>query len=424
MSKRDNRYGRVIGTRPYSGRRYVQDGKVRIEWSVSGKRSTRTIGPNTKANRDLADQILTEALDEVRARACGKVVTPQLTLAELLREYRDDAATRPNNQTGKRLRPQTLDNYQAYERTILRDFDGAMSAGLLRHGNVRVWMKSLRERGIAEGSIGRTVSYLKSAYTWAVGEMEFLESNPLSGIRKLSRRGEKPVYTEEEMELLLKALAKIPAGRAWRFHLIVQLIKWYGARANQAINLRWEDVDLHTPIMVTQADGGRSSLTGTIVFCEDVHGSKGQPDRRLPLLPPARKALLMAWEHRRQDSSWVAWNWRAGSRPSTYDSMNHRLRTLECKAGVSHVKGRAFHAFRRALSNHIVLKKGVSQASAWIGDTPEVLMREYVQPGHEAKVESTEFMLAICAEEEKNCNGTATEPNSAHSGCKQPLRAK
>lgn len=62
MAPRDPRYTRTLGEKPHEGRRYVEDGKVRIEWTEGGKRRRRTIGANTEANRERADAALTEKL--------------------------------------------------------------------------------------------------------------------------------------------------------------------------------------------------------------------------------------------------------------------------------------------------------------------------------------------------------------------------
>jgi len=49
-------------------------------------------------------------------------------------------------------------------------------------------------------------------------------------------------------------------------------------------------------------------LEGAHTFRQATTGSKGQPDRTLPLLPIVREAYLQAWNHRRPDSNWVLWN--------------------------------------------------------------------------------------------------------------------
>ena len=75
--------------------------------------------------------------------------------------------------------------------------------------------------------------------------------------------------------------------------------------------------------------------------------------------------------------------------------MNDLLKKLERKAGVAHVKGRAFHAFRRAVATLLVEQLGTAQASMWIGDKPEVIMRTYVKPSQAAQADAARFMSGI-----------------------------
>lgn len=60
--RRDPRYTRTVGEKPHSGRRYVEQGKVRIEWYEDGKRRSRTIGENCADVRQKADSLLEEFL--------------------------------------------------------------------------------------------------------------------------------------------------------------------------------------------------------------------------------------------------------------------------------------------------------------------------------------------------------------------------
>jgi hypothetical protein len=59
---RDRRFSRKMGSEPNVGRRYVIDGKVRIEWLDDGKRRSRTIGENSPEVRQRADEALAEIL--------------------------------------------------------------------------------------------------------------------------------------------------------------------------------------------------------------------------------------------------------------------------------------------------------------------------------------------------------------------------
>ena len=60
--KRDPRYTRTVGEKPNQGRRYVENGKVRIEWFEDDKRRSRTIGDNSADTRCEADEELERLL--------------------------------------------------------------------------------------------------------------------------------------------------------------------------------------------------------------------------------------------------------------------------------------------------------------------------------------------------------------------------
>ena len=60
--KRDPRYTRTVGEKPNQGRRYVENGKVRIEWYEDDKRRSRTIGDNSADTRREADEELERLL--------------------------------------------------------------------------------------------------------------------------------------------------------------------------------------------------------------------------------------------------------------------------------------------------------------------------------------------------------------------------
>ena len=68
QQKRDPRYTRTVGKKPNQGRRYVENGKVRIEWREDGKRRRRTIGDNTARTRREADEELKRLLGLTAAK--------------------------------------------------------------------------------------------------------------------------------------------------------------------------------------------------------------------------------------------------------------------------------------------------------------------------------------------------------------------
>lgn len=63
---RDPKFSHTIGEKPHVGRRYVENGRVRIEWSEGGTRRRRSFGENSPEARSEADAALEEILDKER----------------------------------------------------------------------------------------------------------------------------------------------------------------------------------------------------------------------------------------------------------------------------------------------------------------------------------------------------------------------
>lgn len=380
-------WSKHVGVRPFSGRVFSEKrgGRwaVRYEWRVGGKRLARTFGPDTSENRDAAEKLLTAALARLQAREAGP---PALTLGELLRTYREAAGTRLSSRTGKPLRPTTLDNYDEYHRTLRDACDVSRPAASLRKAEVVQLVDRLHARGWSAGTTARLIDHLHQVFKWAVVR-ELVPANPVEGVERGSRRGDGRAYTEDEAGKLVAALEERSHGD-WRFRLVTTLEAAYGVRASQARHLRWDDVDL---------DAAWGDYTGTITFRQATQGSKGQPDRVVPMLQPVRMAILEALGHREDATPWVAWNWRDTQAPVSYDGMTRALHRLEKRARVQTVKGRAHHAFRRALATELARRLGIPQAAAWIGDTAGVIAAIYVKPNEADQAEAAPAAAARMA---------------------------
>lgn len=74
---RDARHTTTRGTPPHTGRRFVENGRVRIEWREEGKRRRRTIGPDDAATRARADEALDAILLRLRSAQEAPMSEPQ-----------------------------------------------------------------------------------------------------------------------------------------------------------------------------------------------------------------------------------------------------------------------------------------------------------------------------------------------------------
>ena len=108
---------------------------------------------------------------------------------------------------------------------------------------------------------------------------------PIGGTRadlKVSRK--KPdteAYSPDEGQRLIETTLALPQ-RAWRFRVMALVCSVYGGRANQAIHLTWDDVDMDAEYPVDES----TVLQGAITFRKGVLGSKEQDTRTLPLCFP------------------------------------------------------------------------------------------------------------------------------------------
>lgn len=394
-----------IGKRPFSGQRFVEDGKVKIVWYVDGMPKEKTIGPAQPKYLRQADQILERAL--LRARAVHEGIArpadaaAPITLREVLDRHLTDAARRRSPRTGQPLRPDTLRLFAEHDRAIRRELVAELPkpAMQLRRPAVREVILRMQERGLSDKTVAVTADYLTQCYRWAL-DQELIEANPIAGLKGIpSRKGAGKPYTLDEVRrLLAAALADTGDQRDWRIRTLVILEAYYGARAGQIINLKWSDIDLDRIVTVPLRDGRQLRFTGAFRLRQDVSGSKGQAERELPIVPAARAVLLGAWNRRASDDGFVLWNWRDPSRPATYQGMNTGLRELERRAGVAHIKGRSFHAYRRGHATAVMAGVGAKAAADAIGDTVAVALKHYVKASPEDMAAGVAYMADMLAE--------------------------
>ena len=114
----------------------------------------------------------------------------------------------------------------------------------------------LLKKGFQKSSTNRYVAALSSAYSMAVKEFGWTDTNPCSKVRKLSEpRGRTRFLTDDERERLLISCEN---SNAKELLIIVLLALSTGARKNEIRWLRWDDVNVQT---------------GTVIFRETKNGT-------------------------------------------------------------------------------------------------------------------------------------------------------
>ena len=114
----------------------------------------------------------------------------------------------------------------------------------------------LLKKGFQKSSTNRYVAALSSAYSMAVKEFGWIDTNPCSKVRKLSEpRGRTRFLTDDERERLLISCEN---SNAKELLIIVLLALSTGARKNEIRWLRWGDVNVQI---------------GTVIFRETKNGT-------------------------------------------------------------------------------------------------------------------------------------------------------
>ena len=102
--------------------------------------------------------------------------------------------------------------------------------------------KNLEKRTKSPTTVVRYMSALSHAFTIAVNEWEWLDSNPMSKVKKPSLpRPRVPFLDDSERQRLLQACKESPCHFLYP---VVVLALSTGARYSEIMNLRWRDIDL------------------------------------------------------------------------------------------------------------------------------------------------------------------------------------
>ncbi|MDC8004489.1 tyrosine-type recombinase/integrase [Aureisphaera galaxeae] len=182
----------------------------------------------------------------------------------------------------KKYSPHTI---KAYEKD-LSDFlvfaeEGYGYKGIseVNYAVIRSWIVSLVEQGIANRSINRKISSLKSYYRFLL-KTEQIEVNPLAKHKALKTPKKVQVpFTKAEIEEVIELLKLEEGFEGIRNRLIVELFYATGMRRAELVNLKM----------------GSFSFSENIV---KVLGKRNK-ERRIPLLPSIEETLTLYLEARK-----------------------------------------------------------------------------------------------------------------------------
>ena len=355
--------------------------------SRSLKRRRVDLGPTTKAQEREARRLGAEFIEGLATAPPepsrfndwnDKTLVPAtLTLAQLADKYEVDGfAGRTKGYKRDAL---------ASIRRVAAFLDPALPAGDLKPSHVAKYLAARVAAGHAPAG-RRDLVAASIACNWAVGE-DLLEQNPLASKRardamRIDHEPARPFVTKERYEKLKAVAPQLPPA----FDVLLDLAWHTGHRISAILELRWEHLELaETP----------EHEHGTITWYAGAVRNKKRHEHTLGMNKAAHDALA-AWQKQRGDKVGAGWVFPApgeGDEPLQRWGPRGWIKRAETLAKIPHLKGGAWHPFRRGWATARKDKplKDVAAGGGWT-DTGTVL-RSY----QHADAEGTKAVTAFIA---------------------------
>ncbi|HEX5763880.1 MAG TPA: site-specific integrase [Solirubrobacterales bacterium] len=213
----------------------------------------------------------------------SEAAPPRPTLARFVAEIWEPKAKR-------RLAPKTRERDQIVYRKHIRPQLGDRPIASLDIEDLVVWQDELEEAGVGDPTIAKAIGILSSIFGEAARRPRStgVKGNPVALLDKPKAKRRRrprvwgPVVVERVRWELLSGSGRVgPNGElaAHRDALLVSLMAMTGCRPGEALGLRWSDV------------GSRIAIVRRLSGKEMIRGTKGGPDRRVPVLAPLRSDL-------------------------------------------------------------------------------------------------------------------------------------
>jgi len=233
----------------------LKDGTLRWKATVRRKgvpKRSRTFRTRAQA-KGWAKRVEVEILD---GRTPSSAEEERRTVDDLIEVYTQTVVTARTGRDRQR-RHQQLEWWSSRLGGVrLIDLRRSMVADSLRaleHG------ASPSGRPLAPATCNRYLATLRHAFSYAMKELEWIPTNPLSRMLRTEPRGRVRFLSDDERSRLLEACKK---STLRNLYPLVLLAISTGARQTELLSLRWSDIDLDRQVAVLQhtKNGDRRAL--------------------------------------------------------------------------------------------------------------------------------------------------------------------
>ena len=359
----DGRKQPIRGLWLRNGRYYA---RLNVEDLRTGKKKSRRIPLLDKDSRPIESiPEARELLNRLRIERADNTL-PMLQQNPKLAEYIESYLQSIGAGQGAK-KPGTV----AKERSALKRWKrkfGELRLNQIRRFHVHSFMDERLHAGMSPRTVNLDVIALRNVLNRAIEEQR-IRQLPMDGMKPLKTTSvRRPFFNAADLDKLCQAAfltkknpakktaedpARVPVTKnAQEFIDYIRLLAYSGARRNEALVLRWHDVDFQTQQLTIGAEGDTKNRTGRVVDFN-----------------PKLKAHLLDMHRRRQpDSQWIFPSPQRGERDVAAKTFQISLAMVRDNAGVPELREFHFHDCRHHFISLCVMS-GVDfmTIAAWVG---------------------------------------------------------
>ena len=269
------------------------------------------------------------------------------------------------------VRPNTMLNYKKTAKDLVSFFGTNRRLDTITQGDADAFAIQLKGRlaqGTANRRIGRAKQFLRAAV-----KHKLIGENPFAELKSGDSTNPEKFYfvTREEIDAILDNCPDMQ----WR--LIFTLARYVGLRCpSELLLLRWSDVNWE-------------KMRLTIRSPKTEH--QGKASRVCPIFPEVAPVLWEAYEQAQPGETYLVTSYR----DSKQNLRTHATRIIR-RAGLN-VWPKLFVNMRSSRETELVEEYPVHVVTAWIGNSPEIARKHYLQTTEE------HFQRAINTPSENPC---------------------
>lgn len=272
------------------------------------------------------------------------------------------------------LKPGTLSNLRVARMWLEQYFDADRqldSITKLEAETFRSWLGT--EGGLAENTIRGICRKSRQLFRSALNH-RLIRENPFAGMKRLTDMASPATRQFYINRCLADRVLAICPNDEWR--LIFALARYGGLRIpSELVPLKWSDIDWEKEQF--------------LVHCQKTEGHDGRETRWVPLFPEIRPFLEACFRAKDRHPEKVIRRVRCNK-----NNLRTQMRRILEQAGIQ-VWPKLFQNLRSSRESELMKVHGVELACKWIGNTPAVATKHYLQVTEDDYAKALEAWRAL-----------------------------